>query len=198
MAKKGRPILFDRKEVLEKALRLFWMHGYEMVSTDQICIECGITKPSLYNSFGTKEDFFIECLKEYNANYVSKLLAVMKSYADPIEGVNKMLSTAAKQFQSPKFPTGCLAITGLIEIIGKSKKIDKNLKIIQASFLKEFENYFYTRATEKNIIQSQEWAQFVVGQLYAIAVFSRSNKELFNFESFVKMSSKSFESIVRQ
>lgn len=192
MAKKGRPLSFQREEVLDKALRLFWHKGFESISTDDVCRETGLSKPSLYHSFGSKEDLYILCLDEYNRNYAAKLIAIMQKHPDPVAGVEKMLAATAKQFQDPTFPTGCLAITGLLEVIGKSPKIDDHIRVVQKAFLETFEDYFRARPHPTGV-SAKQLAQYVVGQLYALAVFSRTSKELFDFKGFVKLVRTSLE-----
>ncbi len=195
MNKRGRPLEFNRDISLEKALRLFWLHGYSAVSTDHLCSEMGLTKPSLYNSFKSKDDLYIECLHHYNLIYASKLIAVLDKHSNAAIGIEKMLLATAKQFVDTRYPRGCLAITGLIEVIGKSKKIDKQIKLVQINFISAFQNYFdKTLKLDKKL--NKKLSQFVVGQLYAIAIFSKTNSELFDFNFFIKMTRKTVQRII--
>jgi AcrR family transcriptional regulator len=45
------------------AERLFAEHGYHGVSMDQIAAASGITKPMLYDYFGSKEGLFLACME---------------------------------------------------------------------------------------------------------------------------------------
>src|SRR5690606_20535349 len=67
----GRPWSFERQEALEKAMRLFWRHGYEGVSVGDLTREIGIAPPSLYAAFGSKAELYREALKRYEANFGS-------------------------------------------------------------------------------------------------------------------------------
>ncbi len=64
-AQRGRPRMFDRDAMLQKALMLFWEHGYEGVSVSQLVEEMGITPPSLYAAFGSKEGLYREAVALY-------------------------------------------------------------------------------------------------------------------------------------
>lgn len=196
MQNKGRPKSFDRDKVLEIGLRLFWSQGYDNVSTDQICKACGLSKPSLYNSFGNKEMFFVECFKTYNQIYVSALAVHLVNESDPIVGSEKLLKAAAEQFLDPTFPTGCLAVTGLVEVKGKSPLIDEQLKISQEALMGAFEGYFAARIPPGHKTSAKDLGQFLAGQLFALAVFSRSNPELFDFDSYVTMSANSLRDLL--
>jgi AcrR family transcriptional regulator len=49
--------------ILEEAWRLFQRKGYRGVSIDELCIRCGLTKPTLYYYFKDKETLFVEVLQ---------------------------------------------------------------------------------------------------------------------------------------
>lgn len=71
MAQMGRPRRFDRDEAIQQALYLFWQHGYEATSLAQLKanIGGGITAPSFYAAFGSKEALFREAVACYLNSY---------------------------------------------------------------------------------------------------------------------------------
>ena len=52
----GRPRTFDADEVLDKVIDVFWELGYDASDTETLAKRTGLTKPSLYNAFGPKEE----------------------------------------------------------------------------------------------------------------------------------------------
>jgi len=56
---------YIEKEVIDKAMQLFWRNGYENTSMQMLEKEMGINKFSIYSSFGSKHGVFIESLKSY-------------------------------------------------------------------------------------------------------------------------------------
>ena len=45
-----------KDEMAKKAVSLFYAHGYERTTIDDICKACGVTKGSFYHHFGAKEE----------------------------------------------------------------------------------------------------------------------------------------------
>jgi len=54
-----------RQSILEQAKRLFLAHGYHGVSIRDIVQACGLSNAALYYHFGSKQDLFLEVVKEY-------------------------------------------------------------------------------------------------------------------------------------
>jgi TetR/AcrR family transcriptional regulator, copper-responsive repressor len=61
----GRPKGFSRQEVLEKAMPVFWKHGFAHTSLQDLERATGVNKSGLYTEFRDKEDLFMACLRHY-------------------------------------------------------------------------------------------------------------------------------------
>jgi TetR/AcrR family transcriptional regulator, copper-responsive repressor len=61
----GRPKSFSREQVLEKAMPVFWTHGYSDTSLQDLERATGVNKSGLYTEFRDKEDLFVACLRHY-------------------------------------------------------------------------------------------------------------------------------------
>jgi AcrR family transcriptional regulator len=61
----GRPKQFSRQGVLEKALPVFWRHGFADTSLQELERATGVNKSGLYAEFDGKEDLFLESLRYY-------------------------------------------------------------------------------------------------------------------------------------
>jgi TetR/AcrR family transcriptional regulator, copper-responsive repressor len=61
----GRPKGFSREEVLEKAMPVFWKHGFADTSLQELERATGVNKSGLYTEFRDKEDLFVACLRHY-------------------------------------------------------------------------------------------------------------------------------------
>jgi TetR/AcrR family transcriptional regulator, copper-responsive repressor len=61
----GRPKSFSREEVLEKAMPVFWKHGFSDTTLQDLERATGVNKSGLYTEFRGKEDLFVACLRHY-------------------------------------------------------------------------------------------------------------------------------------
>jgi AcrR family transcriptional regulator len=72
----GRTKGFNRDEVLDKAIQLFWKQGFADTSLHDLEQATGVNKSGLYSEFKDKDDLFSECLTRYSkTNGISELLS---------------------------------------------------------------------------------------------------------------------------
>lgn len=116
--KTGRPLSFDREDVLEKAMLAFWQSGYETTSIADLTAAMGVTAPSLYTAFGNKQQLFLEAMRRYVGDLTS-LEQAMAEAPTAREAVIVMLRGVAMLYTGDTTPPGCLlasaAATGSLE-----------------------------------------------------------------------------------
>ena len=69
---RGRPKVFDRDAALDKAMKLFWQHGYEATSLADLVEATGAKAPTLYAEFTNKEGLFRAVLDRYIDRFAAK------------------------------------------------------------------------------------------------------------------------------
>ncbi|MGI4896233.1 MAG: helix-turn-helix domain-containing protein [Janthinobacterium lividum] len=62
----GRPRSIDPRRIAAVALELFWLHGFEAVTLDQVADAAGVSRSTLRRSFPTKTDLLWDRLDEDN------------------------------------------------------------------------------------------------------------------------------------
>ena len=70
---RGRPRSFDETDVLDIAKDLFWQRGYEATSIKDLTEAMGMTPPSLYAAFGSKEALYRRVLDRYIETFGHRL-----------------------------------------------------------------------------------------------------------------------------
>ena len=70
----ARPKSFDREEVLERAMAVFWRKGYGATSVRDLVEATGLNPGSLYDTFDDKHGLFLESVALYRRTVVARRL----------------------------------------------------------------------------------------------------------------------------
>jgi len=107
----GRPRAFDEETVLGRAAEVFWRHGYEGASLSALTGAMGINRPSLYATFGSKEQLFQRAFARYHESHVAGVRAALQqptAYA----AIEAFLRNSADGLTADDHPAGCLSVQG--------------------------------------------------------------------------------------
>jgi AcrR family transcriptional regulator len=121
----GRPREFDIDKALERAMALFWRQGYEGTSLADLTRELGLTRPSLYAAFGSKEGLFLKALDLYETRAGYRQAALTASTAAAY--ARALLEGAADLHGDKRNPPGCLGVQGALVCAPQSDSIRKEL-----------------------------------------------------------------------
>lgn len=110
--KRGRPRSFDREAARDKAMMLFWQRGYEGTSINDLTEAMGITPPSLYTAFGSKEELYMEVLSLYKVGPGSYFTAALEEEKTAKGTIARLLHGAASSFTDG--PGGCMISTAAL------------------------------------------------------------------------------------
>lgn len=140
----GRKLAFSKEEALDAALEVFWKKGYENTKLTDLTESMKINKPSLYNSFGNKEDLFIEALTYYQNNILSHAYEILKdqtkSEKDRLyEFLNKVIFIYSEAYSN----YGCMLANSFVEVPSsdmseETKDTIKDISNINRKVLNEF------------------------------------------------------------
>jgi AcrR family transcriptional regulator len=108
--RRGRPRSFDREAVLARAMRVFWERGYEGTSIADLLRAMGITPPSLYAAFGSKEQLFREAIEYYSRVESAGTCIAMQHEGSAREAIERMLRANADAYADPAKPSGCMVV----------------------------------------------------------------------------------------
>ncbi|PMX28780.1 MULTISPECIES: TetR/AcrR family transcriptional regulator [Pseudomonas] len=116
MAQMGRPRTFDRDHAVEQAMYLFWQHGYDATSLAQLKagLGGGISAPSFYAAFGSKEALFDECVQRYLATYAQVTECLWDESLLPRKAIETALRQSARMQCEDGHPKGCMVALGVM------------------------------------------------------------------------------------
>ncbi|MBA1271789.1 TetR/AcrR family transcriptional regulator [Stutzerimonas azotifigens] len=116
MAQMGRPRSFDRAQAVDEAMQLFWRYGYDATSLSQLKahIGGGITAPSFYAAFGSKEGLFKEVVARYMDTHGRVTDPLFDQALEPREAIVTTLKRSARMQCDEGNPKGCMVALGIL------------------------------------------------------------------------------------
>lgn len=141
---KGRPRSFELGDVLDKAMTVFWRHGYEGASLGRLQAATGLTPPSIYNAFGSKEGLYEACLEHYRAGPGSRTVGELTEPPSK-DAVRAFLVAAAREFTQPGRPPGCMISTAALTLSPDLTSVEAATAARRTAALTLIEDYL-TRA----------------------------------------------------
>lgn len=125
--KRGRPRILDRDTGLEVAARLFWQHGYEGTSIAELTRAMGITPPSLYATFGSKEELYRQAL-DHNIKQESKLRSeALQGEMSAYDALSFYLYDVAQGVSDPNKPRGCIISTAVLQHAEENESVAREV-----------------------------------------------------------------------
>lgn len=133
---RGRPRSFDREAALDRAMLLFWEHGYEATSLSQLTSVMGISPPSLYAAFGDKQALFLEAVDRYVSRGGADTQSLMGNAPTAREAVAHFLEESAQRLADPHFPRGCMVVLAAVSCSEEAAPVQHKLAACRASWEK--------------------------------------------------------------
>jgi TetR/AcrR family transcriptional regulator, copper-responsive repressor len=121
--KRGRPRLLDRDVGLDVAARLFWEHGYEGTSIADLTEAMGIPPPSLYATYGSKEDLYRQAVDHISERENKAALEALGGKLPARDAIAFYLHDAAARFTATGRPRGCMVSTAVLQHAEKSESV---------------------------------------------------------------------------
>ena len=145
---RGRPRTFDPDEVLDTVIDVFWELGYDAADTETLSKRTGLTKPSLYNAFGSKEDLFVAALNRYRTVRSKASHEILARAGSPADGVRDYFLNLAQNIAAPGRPKGCLLISIALPLKDRLPKVAAELQAASQAGTSE---YFSNQVQDGNL-----------------------------------------------
>ena len=100
----------------------FWEKGYEGTGLSELEACTGLGRQSLYNAFGDKRELFRKALDHYLEEYISPVLATLRSPGSPMKNIAAVLDMWEAR-SSGGDRRGCLLSNSLAEMSSKDPEI---------------------------------------------------------------------------
>ncbi len=138
----ARTIEFNREEVLENAMQLFWQKGYSQTSIPNLVSATKLNPGSIYAAFDSKEGLFLESMEFYGNRSLTALKDSINHAESPTKGIADFFRALINKTQD-RDDMGCLVVNTLLEMSSHNETIqlhaNKHLNAVEAELCKALE-----------------------------------------------------------
>ncbi len=176
----ARPREFDPDTVIRGAVTAFWSQGYADTSMPDLTEATGLSSSSIYNTFGSKEQFYLVALDAYLDASRAAMYGPMEAGTRGLEDVVEFLDRIEDRVRDTEAPRGCLATNAIAEFGVARPQINERT----ARYRRELREAFlaaYTRAGglgEIEMADAETRAITMAGLVLAINLLSGAGAPL--------------------
>lgn len=115
---------FDEVETLDKAKEVFWQKGYNGTPPQDILEGTGLSRSSLYDTYGDKRTLFIKALTRYRHTVTAAAIAYLDAATDPALAIRRIFHGAYDAFSTDQPRKGCLMVNTLNEVAPHDEEVE--------------------------------------------------------------------------
>ncbi|QOR39797.1 TetR/AcrR family transcriptional regulator [Billgrantia diversa] len=113
---RGRPLTFNPDQAVQAAMQVFWSRGYDSASTRDLLAAMGLSRSSLYQAFGNKEQLFVDALRRYRESLLGRLRQRQSRAPTAHAFFEELFRDTAEDAGSERAALGCLIFNSATEL----------------------------------------------------------------------------------
>lgn len=179
---------FDEEEVLKKAVCTFWHKGYNATSMQDLVDALGISRSSLYDTYGDKHTLYIKALEYYQNTGGAHMCGLANSPAPAKQAIRQMLEYTANALLNDDQQKGCFMVNAEVEVAPH----DTEVKDIICKTDQRNEESFYIaikngqeRGEISNKQDARALARFLFNAVKGIQVLAKSSSDKSLFDDII-------------
>lgn len=186
---RGRPKVFDREAALDKALNLFWTHGYEGTSLADLVAATGAKAPTLYAEFVNKEGLFRAAMERYVEKFSAWRDTSLGNDGLPVDqAIEGYFRATAACFTDRNSPGGCFFICTSTTLSAASAEIATMLQQQYQSQESTLSDFLLTRQQRGELSESVNiaaLARYLGCMLQGMSVRAREGAQRDDLDSII-------------
>ncbi|MGQ1909083.1 TetR/AcrR family transcriptional regulator [Marinifilum sp. RC60d5] len=163
---------YNKKEVTQKAMNLFWKNGYNTTSMQMLEKEMGINKYSIYDSFGSKEGLLEESIKCY-AQKLNSIIEKLKKSSRGIVAIKQYFFDFKDLSVENDIAKGCFVTNTANELMDSCNNA---IKILLTDCTNKVRTTFAQKLLETGQYSFEEIEEMADYLIVAMAGFSSATK----------------------
>lgn len=187
---------FDEDEVLKKAIGLFWRKGYNATSMQDLVEGLGISRSSLYDTFGDKHTLYIRALESYQTSGSGQMCKIVTNSASAKEAIRQLLELMIGELAADAERKGCFMVNAEVETAPHDEEVNsmicKNDQQVEEAFyaaIKKGQESGEIPATK----DARVLARFTINTVKGIRVSAKSTNDRQYFDDIINLSMSVFD-----
>jgi TetR/AcrR family transcriptional repressor of nem operon len=181
---------FDENEVLSKAIDIFWHKGYNGTSMQDLVDGLGISRSSLYDTYGDKHTLYIKALESYQSKNSGEVCAIVNSAAPAKETIKKLLEFITGELLKDQKHKGCFMLNAEVEVaphdVEVSQLVCANDQQVEDAFYQAIKNG-QDRGEITNKQDARALARFTFNTVKGIRVTAKSTTDKALFDDIINL-----------
>lgn len=170
---------FKEDQVLDKAIEIFWHKGYNGTSAQDLVMHLGLSRSSLYDTFGDKQKLFAQSLRRYQKNAQDQIIELFDKSENIKETLHDIFKQAVIESLDDRITKGCFMVNSSIELAMHDEEIAKIVKNNSQKMEEVFTNAVQKGQDLGQISKSNEakvLARFIFNNYSGIRVLARTGE----------------------
>jgi len=171
---------FDEQEVLKKAVCLFWDKGYNGTSMQELVDGLGISRSSLYDTFGDKHQLYLKALASYQQGNGNEMCSLIRNAPTAKAAIQGLLEMVVNELLGDDQRKGCFMVNAGVELGSHDTEVSalicQNEQQLEAAFLKVIYKGLDSGELDKNK-DPQALARFFLNTVKGLQVSVKSTTD---------------------
>jgi TetR/AcrR family transcriptional repressor of nem operon len=112
----ARTKAFDQQKAQAQAMQVFWQKGFAATSVEDLVDALGLSRSSLYDTFGDKRNLFLTVLRQYSDQVIGRMRAVMQRSPTPVAAVKMIMADLLASANTAQGAKGCFMVNSVAEL----------------------------------------------------------------------------------
>jgi TetR/AcrR family transcriptional repressor of nem operon len=170
---------FNEDQALDKAIEIFWHKGYNGTSAQDLVTYLGLSRSSLYDTFGDKQKLFARSLQRYQKNAQDQIVKLFDESANIKETLQDIFKQAVIESLEDRITKGCFMVNSSVELAMHDEEIGKIVKNNSQVMEEVFTNAVQKGQSAGDIstkMDARTLARFIFNTYSGIRVLARTGE----------------------
>jgi len=170
---------FNEDQALDKAIEIFWHKGYNGTSAQDLVTHLGLSRSSLYDTFGDKQKLFSKSLQRYQKQSKDDIVKLFEDSKNIKETLHDIFKQAVIESLQDRITKGCFMVNSSVELAMHDEDVSKIVKSNSQEMEAVFTNALKKGQASGDISKAADarvLARFIFNTYSGIRVLARAGE----------------------